>query len=140
MTILRFAIPLVMASALGCAAPAEPKVGATDAVVELDAFSGLPNPRWVLSEADAVELAERLRALSPAALTELPSGILGFRGFRIHNPGGDAGIPEHVYISHDGVVMVGSEPGDAKYYRDNGGARQWLKADARKRGYAGVFP
>ncbi|HEY0035904.1 MAG TPA: hypothetical protein VGB66_04405, partial [Longimicrobium sp.] len=127
-----------LASVLGCAAPAEKKVGATDAVVELDAFSGRPNPRWVLSEADAVELAKRLRALSPAATTELPPGILGFRGFRIHNPGGDAGIPERVYISHDGVVMVGSEPGDAKYYRDNGGARQWLKADARKRGYEGV--
>ncbi|HEX8319680.1 hypothetical protein [Longimicrobium sp.] len=139
MTIFRLAIPLLIAATLGCAAPAEPKVGATDAVVELDAFSGIPNPRWVLSEADAVELAEQLRELSPAATTELPLGILGFRGFRIHNPGGDAGIPEHVYISHDGVVMVGREPADAKYFRDDGGAQQWLKADARKRGYDGVF-
>jgi len=139
MTILRFAIPLLIAATIGCAAPPESKVGATDAIVELDAFSGRPNPRWVLSESDAMELAERLRALSPAATTELPPDVLGFRGFRIHNPDGDAGIPEHVYISHDGVVMVGSEPGDAKYYRDNGGARQWLKADARKRGHGGVF-
>jgi hypothetical protein len=139
MTILRFAIPFVIAATLGCAAPPEPRVGATDAVVELDAFSGLPNPRWVLSKADALELAGRLRGLSPAVTTQPPPGILGFRGFRIHNPGGDAGIPEHVYISHDGVVMVGSEPGDAKYYRDDGGARQWLTADARKRGYDGVF-
>jgi hypothetical protein len=139
MKLLRFAIPLLLVAALGCAAPAEPRVGATDAIVELDAFSGLPNPRWVLSAADAAELAERLRTLSPATETELPPAILGFRGFRIHNPGGDMGIPAHVYISRDGVVMVGSEPGDAKYFRDGGGARQWLKADARKRGYDGVF-
>ena len=48
--------------------------------VELDIFSGRPNPTWQLSDADAKELAAHLLELSREAPVEHSSG-LGFRGF-----------------------------------------------------------
>lgn len=51
--------------------------------VELDVFSGRPNPTWALATEQADELA-RLHAALPAtdARTSLPDG-LGYRGFKI---------------------------------------------------------
>jgi hypothetical protein len=48
--------------------------------VELDIFSGMPNPTWVLTDAEADSFVERLAAVPRAAATEL-SGNLGYRGF-----------------------------------------------------------
>jgi hypothetical protein len=47
--------------------------------VELDIFSGMPNPTWVLTTAEAEGLAGRLAALPRTAASEL-SGRLGYRG------------------------------------------------------------
>ena len=51
--------------------------------VELDIFSGMPNPRWLLTQAEERELAERLEAepeqVSPLA-TEDEQFALGYRG------------------------------------------------------------
>ena len=52
--------------------------------VELDIFSGRPNPRWVLSAAEekvVTDLHENLPAGSGAAFP--PNAGLGYRGFRI---------------------------------------------------------
>jgi hypothetical protein len=48
--------------------------------VELDIFSGMPNPTWVLTSAEADSFGEQLAALPRASATEL-SGNLGYRGF-----------------------------------------------------------
>lgn len=48
--------------------------------VELDIFSGLPNPTWVLTDAEADSFVNQLAALAPASAAEL-SGNLGYRGF-----------------------------------------------------------
>jgi len=44
--------------------------------VELDIFSGRPNPHWTLNERDSQELLQRLQRLSPTKAGE-PSGNLG---------------------------------------------------------------
>ena len=53
-------------------------------LVELDIFSGRPNPRWELSDAEAASVRELIDALAPApaAAPPVPPG-LGYRGFRI---------------------------------------------------------
>ncbi len=53
--------------------------------ITLDIYSGLPNPSWELSDQQAGELAERLRAASGTTQRKLASldGRLGYRGFRI---------------------------------------------------------
>lgn len=48
--------------------------------VELDIFSGMPNPTWVLTNAEADHFMKRLAALPRTSATEL-SGNLGYRGF-----------------------------------------------------------
>jgi hypothetical protein len=47
--------------------------------IELDAFSGLPNPRWELSEAQAAEFLTQLRALRPAQDRAGTNDGLGYR-------------------------------------------------------------
>ena len=60
-------------------------------VVELDAFSGRPNPRWQLSEGEAAELARLIAGLEPAAGTRSPAPpALGYRGFRLEGSAGEA--------------------------------------------------
>ena len=48
--------------------------------VELDIFSGMPNPTWVLTNAKADSFVNKLAAMSRTSSTEL-SGNLGYRGF-----------------------------------------------------------
>ena len=48
--------------------------------VELDIFSGMPNPTWVLTDAEAESFVKQLAALPRTFAREL-SGNLGYRGF-----------------------------------------------------------
>jgi hypothetical protein len=55
--------------------------------VELDIFSGMPNPTWVLSDAEAASFARRLARLPRASAAE-PPGHLGYRGFIVRTTAG----------------------------------------------------
>jgi hypothetical protein len=48
--------------------------------VELDIFSGMPNPTWILTNAEVGSLVKQLAALPRKSAREL-SGNLGYRGF-----------------------------------------------------------
>ena len=48
--------------------------------VELDIFSGMPNPKWVLTNAEAESFVKQLAAL-PRISDKKLSGNLGYRGF-----------------------------------------------------------
>jgi hypothetical protein len=48
--------------------------------VELDIFSGMPNPTWVLTNAEADSFVKKLAVMSRTSATAL-SGNLGYRGF-----------------------------------------------------------
>jgi hypothetical protein len=69
-------------------------------IVELDAFSGRPNPRWDLSEGDAKEVARLLAALEAApGGPAFRSPGLGYRGFRLE---GSDGV---TYEAYRGLVQ-----------------------------------
>lgn len=52
--------------------------------VELDIFSGRPNPRWMLSSADQARVARLMESLRLHAGTEVPEPPdLGYRGFTL---------------------------------------------------------
>lgn len=53
------------------------------AEVELDIFSGMPNPTWVLTTAEAETLVRRLAALPRTSASAL-SGRLGYRGLVVN--------------------------------------------------------
>lgn len=74
--------------------------------VELDIFSGRPNPRWTLSRREVKQLAEQVRA-DPSLLLPLnaETGGLGYRGFILtEEDTGDfddwkrAGLPSRVRL------------------------------------------
>lgn len=56
----------------------------TPVFIELDAFSGLPNPTWNLSQSQCAEIEQQIDQL-PQAKESLPSPPgLGYRGVIIH--------------------------------------------------------
>jgi hypothetical protein len=59
--------------------------------VELDIFSGRPNPRWTLEPAEEAELVERLLDRSvPITPMNVTDGKLGYRGFLVRATGATA--------------------------------------------------
>jgi|SRR5687767_5642425 len=125
--------PLVVVALLSCTSNDGPHILLTNATVELDAFSGRPNPRWPLSVEEARELSLRLSDLEPARGATLPATRLGYRGFYIDSVGG-----ERVFITNGLIAFLrNGEP--RIIYRDSRGAEEALKTQARSRGVGGVF-
>jgi hypothetical protein len=77
---LVFAASILSAIAL-CLGPCQTEAEATSLQVELDAFSGRPNPRWELTDTQAAEFLARLRSLQPTKDSHRANEGLGYRGF-----------------------------------------------------------
>jgi hypothetical protein len=93
----------------------------SELVVEVDVYSGRPNPEFAVGAADAAAIRERLRALPRATGAALPEGRLGYRGFSLKQPGR---LPQ-VYVGSGLIVVYGS--GEAEeLYRDAHGLERFL--------------
>jgi hypothetical protein len=57
-------------------------------LVELDLFSGRPNPRWELAEASVDQLRRILGELEPTTRPPVEPPGLGYRGFRFTDESG----------------------------------------------------
>lgn len=90
--------------------------------VELDIFSGMPNPTWALTNAQVATFIKHLAALPPSSPTEL-SGNLGYRGFIVQVMQ-EAGT-QLIHIQN-GTVHISKGIKDI-YARDEGRKlEQWL--------------
>jgi hypothetical protein len=93
--------------------------------VEVDLYSGRPNPRFRLDPAAAAELMRRLAALPPLSGPATPRETLGYRGLRI-----DAGVaesPATEIVVSDGVVIVRDRDGAERLLKDpHRGLERWL--------------
>jgi len=90
--------------------------------VELDIFSGNPDPVWILPKMDAVLFLKKLAMLPKASATEL-SDNLGYRGFiiKVINES-----EESLVRIQNGTVQF-SQCGINIYYRDqNRNLERWL--------------
>jgi hypothetical protein len=121
---------LILPLFLGCTAGGEPLARPADVTVELDAYSGLPNPEWILTPEEAGELSDLLRELPEAAVPPPRTDRLGYRGFRISNPGGEGGIPERLYIAAGGAVQIEGSAG-GEVLKDAREVEVWLLELAR---------
>jgi Tol biopolymer transport system component len=65
--------------------------------VELDVFSGRPNPIWSLPDAQRKELLARLAGLPPSTLARYPDR-LGYRGLLVHFNLPPYGMPETIQV------------------------------------------
>lgn len=99
--------------------------------IELDIFSGRPNPTWRLDDAQTIELLALLSDL-PVATQGQPEP-LGYRGFLVYRCGsaGVAAAPVRVYA---GTVEIDSQP-----FADIRGAEAWLQRSARANGWAAIL-
>jgi hypothetical protein len=116
---------------LACARPAP---STSEISVELDAFSGRPNPTWTLSSAEAEEALRRLRGL-PSADAPVPDMGLGYRGFILTGDDQQLGVGVRVV---SGLVVRG-EGVEPKVYRDVNGLESYLAELAGGRGFGGVL-
>jgi hypothetical protein len=106
--------------------------------VELDVFSGRPNPTWDLSSAEVTEFTKFLINLTPNSqpLTEVG---LGYRGFIISNTTNIAGsIPKEVRV-YNGVIRINDGSATKDYIDNNHQLELWLENQARQQGYGDII-
>lgn len=76
-------------------------------VVELDAFSGRPNPRWQVTKSEAAEFARLIAGLEPAPGAPSPGPLgLGYRGFRVEGSAGEAHRVYRGLVQSSDVVLA----------------------------------
>ena len=121
----------LLVACIACNPTSTETVELTNASIELDAFSGLPNPTWQMTEAEARDIATRLRNL-PAVEERLPEATLGYRGFTIRNADG-----QRIYVTR-GLVATMAGNDATHVFRDAHDVEGALKAQARVRNYGGV--
>lgn len=97
--------------------------------VELDAFSGRPNPVWTLNNTQVREL-QALLAGATEAVAVPPEG-LGYRGFVVRSTGAEGQATQRVYA---GTVQRG-----AAACADTRDAEAWLIRLATAQGFGAVF-
>lgn len=96
-----------------------------NAEVELDIFSGRPNPMWHLSEADVTALLRELDELPEAPPTAIANN-LGYRGFvvRVRHDGDETRL-----VVQNGTVQA-VRGGSTTYYHDVDRALEWWLLDS----------
>ena len=101
-------------------------------IVELDIFSGRPNPTWDLSKDQADEFASRLTDLPPCDRVPTVGG-LGYRGFEVRNPGERADLPARIRVLHGFIYLV--EDARTRCFVDEKGIEPWLMEQAEAQGF-----
>jgi hypothetical protein len=98
--------------------------------VELDAYSGQPNPTWTLTPAEISELTGRISGLKISATTPKRAEILGYRGFNLQV----APVPEggvQTIWAYRGLGVVASATRVATYLDPQRGIELWLLGTVR---------
>jgi hypothetical protein len=104
--------------------------------IELDVFSGRPNPSWELNPSESGEL---LKELSPLPETdkikaEFNDG-LGYRGFVISvNDADKANVKPEIYRVYKGFILL-----NGKVFFDKNLVEKKLKEQAMKNGFADII-
>jgi len=90
--------------------------------VELDIFSGMPNPMWILTNAAADNFLKQLAALPPTSAREL-SGNLGYRGFIVQCTQGDN---TRLIRVQNGIVHISEGETNVYAYDKNRELEHWM--------------
>jgi len=126
-------VNLIVAGCLACAIALfdAPGTRANPVQVELDAFSGSPNPVWQLDADLAVKILTRLRELQPSSQAGRSEGGLGYRGF-VLRPDGGGSIEGYdtISIAHGRVL---AQRGDRlEILSDHDRTLEWLLLESAK--------
>ena len=113
-----------------CRPPGELRAQEMILQVELDAFSGRPNPRWDLTQTQAAEFLARLRKLQQAQSSFPRSDGLGYRGFIVSGNEGmlDSYNDARVYR---GIVFARRGKREEIFADSERSLERWLLESAR---------
>jgi hypothetical protein len=98
--------------------------------IELDAFSGRPNPRWELTRAQETEFQKRLHALKKSRASAVVGDGLGYRGFVVRPNGQPVNGYDQVRL-YRGTVVVRRGDHSETYSDPERGLERWLLDSAR---------
>jgi hypothetical protein len=82
--------------------------------IELNAFSGRPNPTWSLNDEEAREFLARFQTLKTSDSKRTPYDGLGYRGFKV------AGFQEYDEVTVWGEIVEASRGGKRYRWLDEG--------------------
>jgi hypothetical protein len=100
--------------------------------IELDVFSGRPNPSWQMTAEESAEFRHRTSSL-PKTEKLSDEGGLGYRGFVISDSGKAVGTPSNIRV-YKGVLTINGD-GTEDHYNDVNGVEQLLLRQAHNHGY-----
>lgn len=83
--------------------------------VELDIFSGRPNPVWELAELEASDLETRIGRATPSHGTVALPG-LGYRGFILHRPNPIRVYRGQIVNGHPGARLLATDAIDLEFW------------------------
>ena len=126
----RYWLCVVIALLLAVACDSPTTLSGEPMEIEIDAFSGRPNPKWVESAERAASVSRALSSLTEAPPRPEPDH-LGYRGFIIRQPGLHARV-------YGGYVTVTTN-GATRTFFDAAGLELQLIDDASERGFGGVI-
>ena len=107
---------------LGCVTPT---LGGGSMQVELDAFSGRPNPHWDLTSQEAKELVSRFQALPQQQGKSSVDEGLGYRGLIVTKPNENIEGYNEIQISNG--LVVAKQNSQSKQFTDhNRSLEKWL--------------
>ena len=92
------------------------------ATVEIDVYSGMPNPAWELTSADTASLVMQLAELAPTSRIAM-SGRLGYRGFIVRLP---QSTPERWIRVHGGIVQMNTDAASSYALDPQRSLERWL--------------
>ena len=125
---LLLGMALILTQAACAANAGQTATPAATSHVELDVFSGLPNPAWKLSAADTTTLIGMINRLQPSPPVDLPTP-LGYRGFLVTLDKPESGSATTIR-AYQGIIEYRGR--ETMYYADpDKQAEQWLLATAR---------
>jgi hypothetical protein len=107
-------------------------LSAQQPTVVLEVYSGRENPSWPLEGDTLQAVNDRLRKTQESSTgATQPPPVLGYRGFRIENLGGDA--PDTVFVGHGTVTFVRGKR--AEHRPDTANLEDLLLAESASRGF-----
>jgi hypothetical protein len=98
--------------------------------VELDVFSGRPNPSWVLEKEDIENVSKMLQNL-PKSPKNIPIGDLGYRGFIVTTN------EKQTFRIYEAVVYKETEP--KEILLDENNVERLLIKMANEKGYGSIL-
>lgn len=113
---------IFLVTLLGCSVTA---LGDKKMQVEVDMFSGRPNPHWELTVPESQEFARRFQSLSAQKGEGFVNAGLGYRGLIVRESGEEVEGDREIVI-YNGLV-VAKRQGKSKQFTDrNRALEKWL--------------